>query len=44
MRQIETAREAARITSFLQAGVGNDVGKDQRTDDASLGLDLLYWS
>lgn len=27
MRQIETAREAARITSFLQADVGNDVAK-----------------
>jgi hypothetical protein len=27
MRQIETAREAARITSFVQADVGNDVAK-----------------
>ena len=27
MRQIETAREAARITSFLQSDVGNNVAK-----------------
>ena len=27
MRQIGTAREAARITSFLEADVGNDVAK-----------------